>query len=125
MIQLLSWLLLVCMMGMVVFLANEDSKNPIDEEIVFTTQRNLATGRLNNVEIVRCKKCGQTISFIECDQKWHPIGGYVRNIHHCGHVWGHQELPGAQMAFFQNFNLLQFLDKWQTKLSRALRKDSK
>lgn len=93
------------------------SKHPEEEEVIFTKQRNLVTGELRNVQIVRCRVCNQVISFIEFDHTGKPIGGHVWATHRCGYLWGSHE-PYAGMGIGpKHFDFWKWLDSWQKRLS--------
>jgi hypothetical protein len=93
------------------------SKHPDEEEVIFTAQRNLVTGELRRVEIIRCRYCHQVISFVEFDHTGKPIGGHISPTHRCGYKWGSHE-PYAGLGVVPNFNFWKWLDGWQKRLSR-------
>lgn len=64
-----------------------DSKKPTDEQATVEHKTNVVAGKTVNVEIVKCKACSKTISYIEYDKKGKPVGGFVRASHECK-KWG-------------------------------------
>jgi hypothetical protein len=88
---------------------SDEGKNPEDEEIVLTQERNKVTGELYNVEIVRCKICGQVISYKQFNLHGKLV--YARkNRHDCGNV--HYQ----NMALDPQADFLQWLEGWQKRL---------
>lgn len=94
------------------------SISPADEEVVFRKESDASLG-LVKVQIVRCKRCGQTISYVKFDGVGRPVGGYMRPIHICGRKWGQND-PRYQGAGTgpMKFDLHSWLAQWQKKLSR-------
>lgn len=91
-------------------------KLPSDEEqVVFQLEKDSRTGILYDVQITKCGRCKQTISWVRF-RRGVPVGGYMRNQHECGKVRGKIEhFDGAK--FLRDFSLSEALDRWQKKLS--------
>lgn len=95
---------------------SDTGKNPKDEEVIFTQERNRVTGQLLNVEIVRCKICGEIISYIQYGLSGKVVAGYV-HVHSCGKYGDHPLVRYIGTALGpSHFNLIEWLDKWQKRL---------
>lgn len=105
------WVLVI--LGAVVwFLSDaEIGKSPVDESVQHQIERDLRTGQLFDVQVVRCTRCGQVVSWVRFNASGIPVGGYVNRAHDCGKVWGKRDAPKG--AGFGQFNWLDAIDRWQ------------
>jgi hypothetical protein len=78
----------VCFLVALNILPDLNSKRPEEEQVTVERHRNVVSGRLSMVEVVRCRICGQVISRIEFDDHGRPFAGYDRASHECGKKWG-------------------------------------
>ncbi len=84
-------------------------KDPSDEETVLTQERNKVTGELYNVEIVRCKICGQVISYKQFNLRGRLIHAR-QNRHDCG------KRRYKNLALGPEDDLIEWLERWQRRL---------
>lgn len=88
-------------------------KSPSDEITVHTQERSKVTGELFNITIVKCRLCGQVLSYFQYD-----LHGHLKHAdkfeHICGRIFGLSSAKYSGSAFGPlEFNLYKFLDKWQ------------
>ncbi len=86
---------------------------PDDDEVIYTRERNKVTGELLNVQIVRCRICGQVISYVQYNLRGKVVYGYVYS-HHCG-KYKNRSMGSDMLA--PVFPVSQWLDQWQERLS--------
>jgi hypothetical protein len=91
-------------------------RKPESEEVIFTKEVNKVTGELMNVEIVRCRLCGQVLSYIQYNLKGKVLYGYVYS-HRCG-KYGTSPVARYNGSGFGplHWNLFAWLEKWQKRL---------
>lgn len=58
-------------------------KNPADEEVIHSVEKDTRTGRIYDVEIVKCKLCGSVISYVRFDRGGLPVSGQFNKAHVC------------------------------------------
>lgn len=95
-------------------------RKPSDEELISFQEVNKVSGELYNVRVVRCKLCGQVLSYVQYHLSG-KVAGMAHYTHHCGeytngpvvHYYGSDLGP-------KSFSLIAWLDKWQ-KLLRLKR----
>lgn len=90
---------------------------PSDEEVIHTQERNKVTGQLLNVEIVRCRICGEVISYTQFNLKGQAIYGYAYH-HRCGQYGARPLAKYSPLGLSGTyFNFMEWLEKWQKRLS--------
>ncbi len=90
-------------------------RSPDDEEVILTQERNKVTGELYNLQIVRCRICGQVISYVQSNLRGKIVHGYLYT-HRCGKYGNRQEARYKGSATWDTFNLYDFLEHWQRRL---------
>lgn len=91
-------------------------KTPADEEVIHTQERNKVSGELLNVEIVRCRICGQVLSYIQSNLRGKVVQASVYS-HHCGRYGSNSfvRYNGSAIGPLR-FNVFDWLDLWQRRL---------
>ncbi len=91
-------------------------KTPNDEEIIHTQERNKVTGELLNVEIIRCRICGQVISYIQANLRGKVVYGYLYR-HRCGKYGNNPLAKYSPLGLApESFDLEEWLNRWQKRL---------
>ncbi len=87
-----------------------DGRRPEDEQVVYGQERDKVTGELYNTKIIKCRICGQVTSYVHYNLKGKVIHASVY-FHHCGPYAKY-----TKSVFWQDFNFIDWLDKWQKRL---------
>ena len=90
--------------------AAEVGKNPRDEIVTFTHEKDLRTGRFFDVQVTKCGRCGLVISWVRFDHAGKPVAGRMTSDHKCD-----PKFKGAR--FFKDFDPFERLRELQRKLS--------
>lgn len=112
---MLVWLLFGIAFSVVILEKSDVGKNPNDEKVTFTQETNKVTGELLNVQIVRCKICGEIVSFARFSLNGKPRHVF-RNYHRCGQYQNTVKFQGSGFGPLK-FRLTEWLDKWQKRLA--------
>lgn len=83
-------------------------KNPGDEEVISGHELNAVTGEVLKTELVRCKICGQTLSF----SKFNYLRKCVYAHHHMHTCSG----PIVRSAIDAETGIYAWLERWQRRL---------
>ena len=105
---------------LVFWLALEDTANlgrqPSDEQLICTQERNKVTGELYNVQIVRCRICGQVLSYMQFHLNG-KLAGASHYSHHCGRYGNNAPIVRYNgSAVYRDFSLIDWLESWQRRL---------
>ncbi len=88
-----------------------------DEEVIFTHEKDLRTGQFFDVQVTKCKICGQVISWVRFNHLGQVVGGYHNIGHDCNKIWGKKNgYSGA--GIMKSGNPIELLEHWQRRLSR-------
>lgn len=115
-VSVLLFLLFTVAFWLAVDQQDNEGKKPEDEQFIQTQERSKVTGELYNVEIVKCRICGQVLSYVQRNLKGKLIHASIYS-HHCG-KYGIVKNTGYNASSLgpTHFNLIAWLDKWQKRL---------
>src|ERR1043166_10227527 len=88
-------------------------RNPDDDEVIYKQERNKVTGQLLNVQIVRCRLCGQVLSYVQYNLQGKVVYGYVYT-HHCGK---YQTRYKGSNVWSSLPHLSEWFNPWQRRLN--------
>lgn len=82
------WVVLLFFMASWILVNNEpeqiEAKKPEDEVVTYQVEKDNRSGEIFDVQIIRCKVCGDVISYMKFDRFGHLVWGNYNSAHICG-----------------------------------------
>lgn len=125
-LQFFVWVIVVVgTLAWFIIVKNDSSvgKAPDFEEVLSKAERDLRTGELFRIEIIRCRLCGQVLSYVRFNLRGKAVSGHSLATHNCPRIIAKNKYDGADFGP-KEFNIWKFLEKWQKRLSERLKETS-
>lgn len=110
------WVIVFLGMAALFVQTGDVGKDPRDEIVIHTQEKDLRSGELFDVEVVKCKRCGQVISWVRFNRYGIPVAGRMHSGHVCDKVLGKKGNYNGAGIIVGDFN--QWLSRLQVRLSR-------